>query len=275
MAFIPKEIPVWAIDGVNKIFTLSKNIDQLDDVFVDWAIYTDISITWGNQITLSDAPTVSIFVDYYDTPPLNPSNGFLLVSDLRNILERYLDDDLPEVTDEIFLDFANDLQIDLYDRLVDINWLDFVKSQDFIYSTDTIALNTDFLNASKLNTGLYRVQDWKTDIHYPNVGKWSSLKGWYINWTDLKLVWNFSNETLRFNYIPTSYDLNNTTDSTIIPNNRRYYPAVRNMLKMLYSWWSAVDNTDEARSGEKYNQDLQNLVNYIWKTPDSINLDEI
>jgi len=70
MSFVSKEIPSWVINWVNKVFTLLNAPTQIDDVFVDWVIYTDISLSW-NILTLTDAPTVSIFVDYtYGATPI-------------------------------------------------------------------------------------------------------------------------------------------------------------------------------------------------------------
>jgi len=63
---IRKEIPAWSIDWVNKIYTLINDVDYIDDIFIDWAIYTDFSVVW-KIITLTDAPTLSIYVDYKTT----------------------------------------------------------------------------------------------------------------------------------------------------------------------------------------------------------------
>jgi hypothetical protein len=60
---IKKEIPSWVIDWVNKVFTTLNNIAQVDDIFLDWAIYTTFSYV-DNVITLDDAPNISLFVDY-------------------------------------------------------------------------------------------------------------------------------------------------------------------------------------------------------------------
>lgn len=63
MTIIRKEIPVWDIDWVNKTFLLNDTPEFIDDLWIDWAIYTAFSFTW-NQITLTDAPDLSIMVDY-------------------------------------------------------------------------------------------------------------------------------------------------------------------------------------------------------------------
>ena len=63
MSEIRKEVPTGTIDGVNKIFILSNTPEFIDDIFLDGAIYTSFSLIW-NQLTLTDAPTLSLFVDY-------------------------------------------------------------------------------------------------------------------------------------------------------------------------------------------------------------------
>jgi len=66
MASIRKETPTWTINWVNKVFTLLNTPDFIDDIFFDWAIYTTFTIV-GKILTLVDAPTVSLFVDYEST----------------------------------------------------------------------------------------------------------------------------------------------------------------------------------------------------------------
>ncbi len=63
MSSIKKEIPTGAIDGVNKVFLLANAPSQVDDVFMDGAIYVSFTVV-GNVLTLSDAPTLSLYVDY-------------------------------------------------------------------------------------------------------------------------------------------------------------------------------------------------------------------
>ena len=63
MADIRKEIPTWNIDWVNKVYTLLNDVDYVDDIWIDWAIYTGFTLVW-KVLTLSDAPTTSILVDY-------------------------------------------------------------------------------------------------------------------------------------------------------------------------------------------------------------------
>lgn len=66
MAIITKEIPTGVVDGVNQSFTLSNNISNIDDVWVDGIIYTGTNTytVESKAFTLADAPTTSIYVDY-------------------------------------------------------------------------------------------------------------------------------------------------------------------------------------------------------------------
>lgn len=65
---IANEIPVWTIDGVNKVFIFINDIDYITQLTFDWAEYTDFVVDSINkkQVTLVDAPIVSIYADYYE-----------------------------------------------------------------------------------------------------------------------------------------------------------------------------------------------------------------
>ena len=71
MTFIWKEVPTWTIDWVNNVFTLLNDVDYIDDIFVDWAIYTTYTRSW-KVLTLSDAPVVAILVDYHTWTATTP-----------------------------------------------------------------------------------------------------------------------------------------------------------------------------------------------------------
>ena len=76
MSYNSKEIPTGAINGVNTLYTLAHNIAQIDDVFVDGAIYLGTVTVAGATITLADAPAFSITVDYWDSVPISPTSIF-------------------------------------------------------------------------------------------------------------------------------------------------------------------------------------------------------
>lgn len=73
MAFISKEVPSGVINGINTVFTLSQIPYQVDDCFLDGAVYLDALGVAGATLTFDFAPTTSIAVDYYtSTPPVPP-----------------------------------------------------------------------------------------------------------------------------------------------------------------------------------------------------------
>lgn len=106
MNFIAQEQAMGVINGINTIFTLSNQIFQIDQVVVDGLPYLGSIVPNNNQITLGDAPLVSVYVWYYVAPvapgpPPPPPPGSYFTSDmnfdnLTNLVLRELKE--PEVT---------------------------------------------------------------------------------------------------------------------------------------------------------------------------------
>ena len=71
MAQIRKEIPTWDINWTNRVFTLANDVDFIDDLWFDGAIYTSFSRN-GRVLTLTDAPNLSIYVDYQTANTVAP-----------------------------------------------------------------------------------------------------------------------------------------------------------------------------------------------------------
>ena len=191
----------------------------------------------------------------------------LTVSEIRTILERARNDSLPRLNSETFLDFANDLTLDVREYLKDINSEDYIWTQSITPSTafQTTALNSDFWNVLWQNTGVY-VLDSNSRITTPQleeINPWSQESGFYISWTNIIIRWHEST-TLQLRYFTTMTDLSAVSDSTIFPSERRYYPAIRNCLNMLYNGW-LNDTYEEQRSSIKYQQDVENLAMYARK----------
>lgn len=65
--FIYRETPTWAINWVNKVYTLANTIDKLEEVYVWEAPYRTIDTVAWNQVTLHEAvPTwETISIDYF------------------------------------------------------------------------------------------------------------------------------------------------------------------------------------------------------------------
>lgn len=63
---ISNEIPVGVIDGANLVYTTAFPIQQVLSLSVDGAEYYSFTFT-GSTLTLTDAPTLSIHIDYLGT----------------------------------------------------------------------------------------------------------------------------------------------------------------------------------------------------------------
>ena len=73
MQLIENEIPSGAINGVNLVFTVSHQIQQIDEVWADGEIvFSPNYVVSGNTITFTIAPTIDVFIDYYTSPPTLP-----------------------------------------------------------------------------------------------------------------------------------------------------------------------------------------------------------
>ena len=109
MPFISDEIPSGIINSVNNVFTLSQTISQIDDVIVDGADYAGNVTVAGNQITLADAPTSSIYVDYWYgviTPTVGVS-GTTLGALLTTLTRRFGNSSTKYYTNEDRVDALN------------------------------------------------------------------------------------------------------------------------------------------------------------------------
>lgn len=78
--YIYNETLGGTIDGINVVFTTLNNISNIEEVYLGWAAYRDISFTVGtNVITFADAPPIGAeqpTVDYFDETvvPTAPSS---------------------------------------------------------------------------------------------------------------------------------------------------------------------------------------------------------
>lgn len=89
MAYIPKEVPVWVIDWINTTFTLLNDVDYITSLYIDGAIYNDFTNSW-KIIILTDAPTSTIFVDYYTADSILPIETNTKLSDVKTKIWRLL-----------------------------------------------------------------------------------------------------------------------------------------------------------------------------------------
>lgn len=248
------EIPSWAIDWVNTVFTTLYPIETLITLVYDWAISKSFTITWANEITLWYAPQSSIYLDYYDAPAQNPSTWFFLVSELRELLEIHKNDDLPDLSDELFLQFANTFSVDY------INFNRQINPWDYIESLDS-SING---NVSILLPNFFEELDWIFELDDNGNEKerisrisitWDN--GYYIQWDNIYFRW--LKKQIRIRYFIEPNILVAQTDPTVINKTARNYELIKNLLNMLYEWW-ANNEYEEARAWVKYQQNISNLT---------------
>lgn len=79
---ISNEIPVWVIDWANTVFTTAFGILQAVSVSVDGAEYYSFTTSW-TTLTLTDAPTLSLYIDYIGWGiNANPALNITVLSDI-------------------------------------------------------------------------------------------------------------------------------------------------------------------------------------------------
>lgn len=179
MAFIPKEIPSWVIDGINKIFTLLNDVDYITSVYLDGAIYVDFTLS-GKVITLSDAPTSTIYVDYYTADSIIPIVTNTKLSDVKTKIWRLLwvQPNSGNFSSEILTEEINDVMSDIWrgnivnrltNKIISSGWMYF---QENYYS----------FRISKKSNITSDVSIGDTSINMPTDGM--NAQGWVMIWGD-------------------------------------------------------------------------------------------
>ncbi len=87
MAYIYNETLSWLIDGVNVEFTTLNNINKIEEVYLGWAAYRDVTFVQDtNVVTFADAPPIwanSPTIDYFDEEVVPPAaNGDVTFGDI-------------------------------------------------------------------------------------------------------------------------------------------------------------------------------------------------
>lgn len=90
MSFIPKEIPVGVVNWVNTVFTFLNDIEYITSIYLDGAIYIDFVREGTRSIRLTDAPTISIFWDYYTADSILPIETNVSLWDVKSKIWRLL-----------------------------------------------------------------------------------------------------------------------------------------------------------------------------------------
>lgn len=261
MAFIPKEVPSGVVDWANTVFNTQFPIVQIDDVFVDWVIYTwSISINW-TEVTLWDAPTASIFIDYYSTSPIIPSDT-LTVWEIKGLLKRHLNDELPNVDEALFLDWINALNRFTYRHLYKLDSERFLQEETYNVTEWT----SQYSNPALIETlaviwwGVFKTDanGGLTDDPLIRTNPWSS-KLWYYTWWT---VINFTptpvkSDTYIMRYVPKIGRLDSDDDVTVIPSEYERYARVA----LQVTYYDFVRNqNEEVFNDQKLERELDELL---------------
>lgn len=282
MAYYSKEIPSGSIDGSNKVFTTAYTIAQIDDLFVDGAIYLgSVSVTGGNVITLADAPQATIFIDYYDAPPVSPvidTPGFISVQTAYDSLLA-LKKDLSDVPQATFIQWCDFINKFLYRFILGSDPGRFLKEYQFTSapSVTTYALPTDFRDVAHFGSGIFywdANNDVPSNMMLARTGYGATQTGYFIQGTNLRLTphtWNSDqqfvlrycpvNETIQ--YMGDYFSLDRTASSSaIIPSE--FLDMLVNVLDVRYSMWDEVPD-QESLADARYSRTLTEFAKEICK----------
>jgi len=272
----PVETATGTVDGVNKTFTLTRNIYQIDYVIVDGVIYGGnvVFVQGTPTFLLEDAPVFSLpQVAYYDSAVSLPTGQGITVAELRTeFLKRMKDTSDIDAISGTFMQWCNYINRHAYRELTNVQPEQYIRTQTYTWTsgTSTYALPSDFDNVSPQGTGMYEIdnngQDTDRRLALTNFGSTSS--GWYMNkqaFTVTPIPSESKNYRLR--YIPMLTDLTLETEQMVIP--RAYSWHIMNVLNAYYDVWD-TDNGDEAWNDERVNNSLQELLSQI--KPDGQNV---
>ena len=257
MAFISKEIPTGSIDGVNKSFTLQESVEKLDDVFVDGAIYFGASAS-GQSLTLADAPTSQIYVDYWSTTP-KQSTGNISIEEFKVLWEEYEDADLP--SDAIVYLYLNEIDQTIYEKIRKVYPEKFISEEtlQILTGTNTYALPSDFDNINNVRCGVYGVDDNGEVVKEYQETEFGSLDtGFYFDGQNIVFTTKEPNDnyTTKLRYLPVRALYDADTDELILPE--RYNKFYCDWFSYLYNIRN--EDYDVATVRRNFAAEAENIV---------------
>lgn len=276
MAFISKETPTGTIDGANTTFDTVNSINQIDDVWVDGAIYLGtVTLDGGTQFTLADAPTVSLEVDYWSTAPTLA--GDITGADARTAFNRYKRD-ITDVGVSTFLEWLDYMNKFYYRKMIGVDPGRFVQTTDYTITTSpsTEALPSDFKTIGTYETGFYIVNDNddnETATRLVRTGYGSKQIGYYIEGTNQVTFTGINaSKTVRLRYIPVCATIDETTDEILIP--QEYQEYVMKALDVLYCQWDEEPGS-ESFADFRFVRLLNEMLDTIQREPAAYSLPDL
>lgn len=248
------------VGGGNLTFTTSSNLTSVILVNFDGSPYFDYTAS-GTTLTLSDAPTDSLYVTYFSITGVAVSGG-IMVSDAIARLQRQFDDDLGEISQDLYLDWLNDLNFMIYREFYNRNSMKLLSSTTITVTSgvDTYALPVDFKNIKPLACGLYNV-DSNNRIESQQLiqtGFGSKLKGYFVQGTNIVFTpFPDTSDTFVLKYIPKLAKLTAVTDEMVISEEDLI--TVINWLDKNYGQWN-IDIIKENNADQRFARDLARTI---------------
>jgi len=275
MAFFSAEIPTGTIDGLNTSFSVAHPISKVDDVFVDGAVYFDYTVVNGEQtLTLSDAPTATLRIDYYDTASYVTATG-ITSEDLRTDFDRLLKD-TSDVSSNLFNLWLNFISNFTYRNLIDQEPERFIVNHSYTVTTDTddYSLPSDFWSMNKEGTGLFKLNSSGTlDGELTRTSYKSTLEGYYINGNTVKMTPESRSKgfSMVLRYLPRISQISGVDSQIPIPTE--FKEMILEALKKFYYEWDR-NGGEEQMADQRFTRALEEMMQEYSRTADTFKWDD-
>lgn len=265
---IENEVPYGNIDGSNKTFTLNYTPTEINDIYVDGAVYTDFSVQ-GSVLTLGDAPTSTIIVDYFI--PSGDADT-ITVEEAIERLERQKNDTLSEVSTDLYLDWLNDLNFLLYHTLQKAD-MERLTTERLIPITDkTIGyqLPSDFKHVKGVDLGFYKMKsdsDGRLTAEKKLIKQiyGSTREGYRLRGANFELTRRpGSDYFINLRYVRSINKLIATSDRMVV-NFEDYVTAI-DWLEREYGTWN-IDINEANNASQKFGRDFAQLFSNNTREP--------
>ena len=178
--------------------------------------------------------------------------------------------DLSDVGQDLFLQWLNFANRQIYDFIAGIDPERYITTQTYTVSSapQTSALPADFYHIQPLGTGFYEIDSNSEDTEYSlaRTGHGSRLQGYYISGTNVIFTGIDDGTQYKLRYIPILTTLTALTDSLVL--DEIYMEALVNDLDRLYSQWDE-DGGMESLADFRFVRTLEALGNTVKKEPDA------
>lgn len=249
MNYIYNEILSWVVDWVNTEFTTQFQISKIEEVYLGWVSYRDVSFT-GNLVTFTDAPplwTAQPTIDYFESETPTPSSNeevtlWLVIDD---VYWKLVQDRVSNwVPNDVYKEDQIKKSIETWFRRIRNKsiYKDKISSYSFRSAKvmTTIGWNNTSIEVSSINA---IPNNWLGMFDNWTVFTYTWYANWIISWDttiynsgDRLIVWYKMPESLvkvsevLFNWYPLEYQ-----DKREYAPNNRYYTVIDWYIFLPYS----------------------------------------